>query len=238
MSERTTDIGRFYDVLDSLAARLGGPRILRECDGRMEWPQRGVYFFFEDGETRSGSRTGSRVVRVGTHALKNRSHTTLWKRLSQHRGSARSGGGSHRGSVYRLLVGAALAGRGDLPLPRFWGERGHPQVVDRAARKRGEADLEALVSRTIGAMPFLWLSVGDPPGPDSQRGIVERNAIALLSNYAESGPDSPSSGWLGHHSDRERVCRSGLWNNNHVDETYDPSFLDVLEELVEETPRS
>ena len=33
----------------------------------------------------------------------------------------------------------------------------------------------------------------------------------------------------------ERLSRrSGLWNNRHVDESYDPSFLDVLEERVEE----
>ena len=233
MSERTADIGRFYDLLESLAARLGGPRILRECDEGMEWPQRAVYFFFEDGETHSGSRTGGRVVHVGTHALTNSSRATLWRRLSQHRGSARSEGGNHRGSIYRRLVGAALARRGDLPLPRSWGNRGHLPAVDRAARKRGEADLEALVSRTIGAMPFLWLSVGDPAGPDTQRAIVKRNAIALLSSYVEPGSDSPSPGWLGHDSDRPRVCRSGLWNNDYVDKSYDPSFLDVLEGLVD-----
>ena len=32
-------------------------------------------------------------------------------------------------------------------------------------------------------MPFLWLEVPDPPGPDSLRGYIERNAIVLLSNY-------------------------------------------------------
>ena len=196
----------------------------------MEWPQGGVYFVFEDGETRSGSGAGDRVVRVGT------STRVLWARLKEHRGSARSGGGSHRGSVYRLLVGAALAGRGDLPLPPLWGNKGRLPDAERAARKRGEADLEALVSRTIGAMQFLWLGVGGAP---AQR-CIERNAIALLSNYAESGPDSPSPGWLGHHidDDHERVRRSGLWNSDHVDKSYDPSFLDVLEGLVEKTPRS
>jgi len=34
--------------------------------------------------------------------------TTLWARLSQHRGSAKSGGGNHRCSIFRLLVGRAL----------------------------------------------------------------------------------------------------------------------------------
>ncbi len=81
-------------------------------------------------------------------------------------------------------------------------------------------------------MPFLWLSIPDEPGPESLRGYIERNSIGLLSNYQQLALDPPSPSWLGHHSDRERVRRSGLWNQNHVDEPYDPGFLNRLEELV------
>ena len=232
MNAPVADIARFYDLLDRLAVRVGGLRVLADCTGGMKWPQRGVYFFYEDGETRSGSGSGRRVVRVGTHALVSGSRATLWRRLSQHRGAARSQGGNHRKSIFRLLVGAALARRGDLPLPPSWGHRGRPPDLDRAALKRDESGLEALVSHRIGAMPFLWLGVDDTPGPGSRRALIERNAIALLSGDAESAPDPPSPGWLGLHSDREPVRRSGLWNNRHVDESYDPSFLDVLEEQV------
>ena len=94
--------------------------------------------------------------------------------------------------------------------------------------------LEALVSSRIGAMPLLWLGVDDAPGPGSRRALIERNAITLLSGDAESALDPPSPGWHGLDSDREPVRRSGLWNNRHVDESYDPPFLDVLEERVEE----
>jgi hypothetical protein len=52
-----------------------------------------VYFFMEEGETRSDSGIGARIVRVGTHALKEGSGTKLWTRLSQHRGQEKSGGG-------------------------------------------------------------------------------------------------------------------------------------------------
>ncbi|MCY4651872.1 MAG: hypothetical protein OXC95_01765, partial [Dehalococcoidia bacterium] len=80
---------------------------------------------------------------------------------------------------------------------------------------------------------FLWLEIGDAPGPSSQRGYVERNAIALLSNSRGTPIDSPSSSWLGRHCNRGRVGPSGLWNTNHVDEPYDPRFLDTMERLVE-----
>jgi len=61
-------IDRFYGILRDLEDRLGGCRWLSRCDGKMDWPKRGIYFFFEMGEERTAGR-GLRVVRVGTHAL-------------------------------------------------------------------------------------------------------------------------------------------------------------------------
>ena len=237
-ADRLADTQRFYDLLDRLEGRIGGKRILGDCTGRMNWPNRGVYFFCEAGEARSGSGTGLRVVRIGTHGLKPRSRSTLWGRLSQHRGTVRGGGGNHRGSIFRLLVGIALARQHDIDLPRSWGvgsdlgEAARRLGLDRSGVKRAEAELEARVSRHIRAMPFLWLDVGDEPGPASERGTIERNAIALLSGDRETALDSPSADWFGHSSDRCRVRRSGLWNNNHVDEEYTPSFLDAMQKRI------
>jgi hypothetical protein len=93
MSPRA-DLVRFYEILTALEAEVGAKRWLAECDGRMTWPQRGVYFFFEPGESRSDTGDGMRVVRVGTHALRPGARTTLWGRLSQHRGTKKTGGGN------------------------------------------------------------------------------------------------------------------------------------------------
>jgi hypothetical protein len=80
-------------------------------------------------------------------------------------------------------------------------------------------------------MPFVWISVDDVPGPDSIRGLVERNSIALLSNYQRPPLDLPSNGWLGTYCDRVR--QSGLWNNNHVDEEHESDVLNQLERLAQ-----
>ena len=243
MAKRFGDTVRFYKLLDRLADRIGGPRFLQNCRAGMGWPPRGVYFFYENGESRSGTGAGRRVVRIGTHGLKNGARSTLWGRLSQHRGSSRSGLGNHRGSIFRLLVGVALTNRINIPLPESWGvagtagEAARRLNVDRNAVTEAEAAIEALVSEYIGQMPFLWLNVSDDPGPNSSRGLIERNAIALLSNYGRPTADGPSTEWLGQYSDRERVRLSGLWNNNHVHETYDPSFLDEMESRIDATPR-
>jgi hypothetical protein len=98
----------------------------------------------------------------------------------------------------------------------------------------GEHSLECEVSKVIGCMPFLWLAIGDDAGPDSLRGYIERNSIALLSNYKKHPLDPASGAWLGHHCDRERVRSAGLWNSNHVEESYDPAFLADLHRLVSE----
>jgi len=231
---RVEDLRRFYGILEELESALGGMRRLADCDGRMGWPGRGVYFFFEDGEYRSDSGERLRVVRVGTHALSARSNTTLWNRLSQHRGIVRDGTGNHRGSIFRLLAGAAIKARENTGEPASWGLAGDPGAaarkfgMTRQAVKEGEAELERRVSDYIRRMPFLCVAVDDAPGPDSNRGVIERNSIALLSNYGKSPLDGASEHWLGQHSDRERVRRSGLWNNNHVDEDHNVAFLDVL----------
>ena len=184
----------------------------------------------EQGESRTDTGEGLRIVRVGTHALKAGSRTRLWARLSQHKGQG-SGGGNHRGSIFRLLVGSTLLNGG-----RSCPTLGIGSAAPRAVRRREQAP-EQEVSRIIGAMPFLWLAVDDPPGPDSLRGYIERNSIALLSNLGKPPLDRPSKGWRGRACDRgrARVRDSGLWNQNHVDHAYDPAFLDVLGRFVRGT---
>jgi hypothetical protein len=202
-----------------------------------EWARRGVYFFFEPTEQRSDSGTGQRLVRVGTHALGAGAQSTLHQRLRQHGGRS-AGGGNHRGSIFRLLVGEALLARGGCPSCPSWGVKGDigkaAALLDcsRSDLSALEMPVELAVSAYLRAMPFLWLPVDDEPGPESLRGLIERNTIALVSNYGRQPVDPPSADWLGQRSGREKVRRSGLWNQRHVDEDYDPAFLDALEDAI------
>jgi hypothetical protein len=177
-----------------------------------------------------GDKNSPRVVRVGTHAVTATSKVTLWKRLRQHRGTVAGGhpgGGNHRSSIFRLHVGAALIARDGWDVPT-WG-------VGNTAPKETrnlEYPLEQAVSAYIGAMPFIWAAVPNA-GDGNDRGFLERNAIALLSNLAKDPVDPPSKDWLGLWSTREAVKASGLWNVNHVQETCDPTFLDRLATYVD-----
>ncbi len=228
---RIEHLQRFYNCLEKLEKNIGGFRTLSTCSGRMAWPERGVYFFMEPGEIRSDSGQGLRIVRVGTHALKPGAESTLWRRLAQHRGTT-AGRGNHRTSIFRWIVGNALLSQQALVCPSWDDARVQPGEPDEAS----ESDVEQTVSSVIGRMPFLWLAVPDEPGPDSLRGYIERNAIALLSHRREDSLDPPSPNWLGHHCNREKVRTSGLWNSKHTDEIYDPTFLDTMEHLAEKSP--
>jgi hypothetical protein len=96
---RLAHLQRFYDLIDVLRRRLGGERTLADVQACHDLPRRGVYFFFEQSEVRSDSGYGSRIVRVGTHALHAGSWSTLRQRLEQHRGTL-ADGGNHRGSIF------------------------------------------------------------------------------------------------------------------------------------------
>lgn len=234
---RQSDINRFYELLSLLASKLGGARTTNKLGNYRDWPARGVYFFMEPSELRSDSGAGLRAVRVGTHAVTAGSKSTLRQRLGQHRGNI-SGGGNHRGSIFRLLVGQALLERGDFSQCVSWGIKNDKRKATEAleiTRKTldvSEAPVEQAVSSHLSTMPFIWLKVDDEPSRASLRGVVEQNTIALLSNYDKTAIDPPSNNWLGHNSNRNLVRGSGLWNQRHVTESYDPAYLDVLESLI------
>ena len=216
-AERLEDIKRFYSILEVLEDKIGGRRKLAECSKASGWPTRGVYFFMEEGEVRTDSGDGLRIVRVGSHATKTGgAKTSLWTRLRQHRS------GRVYSSVFRNLIGRALYKRGD--------------TAKRAA--------EPEISEVIGQMPFLWLEVqvpGDVNRGVQLRNFIERNSIKLLSNYRRESIDGKSGYWLGNHCTdtkrklNEKVIGSGLWNQQHVSRRrgdYKPDFLDKLDELV------
>ncbi len=228
------DLERFYELLHDLRRTIG-TRCLKECDGRMSWPERGVYFFFDDSEHRRDGVT-PRVVRVGTHGVSTGSRTKLWDRLRIHRGTV-SGGGNHRGSIFRLHVGTALLARDESlsPKPQSWGKG---SSAKREVREH-EKHVEQAVSDYMSPMSFLHVLADDEPGPESIRKTIEANSITLLSQVGVAGSlaDPPSEDWLGHFCSHEAVRRSGLWNVQHVEYEYDSGFLDVLETCVARTQR-
>jgi len=240
-----SDVDRFYNLLDSLKQKCRqrmGMADWKEiklgvCSGSMPFWQeckRGVYLFFDANETRASSDE-LRVVRVGTHAVKKGLRkSTLWERLKQHRGLVRDGGGYHRKSVFRLLVGDAMNNQvGDENRVLTWGKN------DVGVRE-DEHRLEINVSDYIRNLPFIVLRV-DPETDsldhiyENDRSYLEMNMIGLLSNInRKNKADRQSDIWLGNFSSHREVKESGLWNIKGVERDYDPRFLEVFEHYLKE----
>jgi hypothetical protein len=60
----------------------------------------------------------------------------------------------------------------------------------------------------------------------------------LLSNFQKPVIDPASNGWLGLSSGEPTICESGLWNTNHVDESYDIKFLEEMAAYIESMGRA
>lgn len=232
---RRQDVDRFYSLLNDLDGIVGSKRRLGNCDGRMNWPDRGVYFFFHPDETRR-STDQLRLTRIGTHAVSEGSSTSLWDRLRAHRGANRGtyeDGGNHRGSVFRKRVGEAIIEKAELQ--EQYPEWGVGSSAGRELRLE-ELHMERRVSEYIRDLPFLWVDVDDEPSPESDRAYIERNAIALVSNFNKNSIDARYDGWLGHYSPVTEIKESGLWNINHVSEEYQWGFLEMLAGYIDRMP--
>jgi hypothetical protein len=220
---------RFFRLMGQVWAAQSGGRRIEETNGRQSWPSRGVYFILSPDHGLARGRM-PRIVRVGTHAVSQGSKTTLWDRLSTHRGTS-AGGGSHRSSIFRLHMGRAWARYDDSnSWPDSWAQGQSASVEIR----QGEVQLEQQVSRLIGAMRVLWLDVDDEPGPGSERAYIERNAIGLLSRLGLLSAKAEAD-WLGHFSSDWRIATSGLWNLNHLFRRPDMDFIERLTIAVERT---
>lgn len=229
-------LDEFTGLVSEAADRMGGPLPLARAASDRSAPASGVYFFIDPSERNQNG--GSRIVRVGTHALTRGSSSTLRGRLAQHRGTISTALGNHRGSIFRLLVGQALISAGKVRPCPSWGVGGMRSAAARRLLQsedqiaEAEAPVERTVTEYLRGLEVVWLGIDDEPGPESMRGVVERGSIALLAEAFRSGHISAGPDWLGRYSDRPAVRDSALWNQNHVYEAWSPSFLAPMRSIV------
>lgn len=232
--ESALDMERTYSELRRLS---GGPLTADRLPTLAEYmrgrtiPQKGVYFFFDDDEPRYGRRD-LRIVRIGTHGVSRGSKSTLRDRLRTHHGTT-SGSGSHRSSIFRLHLGAAMLATGFTTSPQVresWGSgSGHSASADVRAM---ESELEAAVSMKLGKLRIVCLPVNDESSAESDRALIEAGAIGVLAR-AGSVVDPPSPGWLGHHAQSEKIRNSGLWNISQVGKPTPNQYIQVLTSYVD-----
>ncbi|HMM55092.1 MAG TPA: hypothetical protein PKC23_08760 [Candidatus Desulfobacillus sp.] len=185
-------------------------------------PQNGLYMLFESGEHGHG---GDRVVRVGTHTGENQLRSRLFQHFTLENKDR---------SIFRKNIGRALLGKDGNSLVDQW----EIDLTTREAREKHAASidprwlrqLEQRVTEHIQTMfSFCVVSV-----PDKQRRLILESRI--LSTISLCQECRPSPDWLGNHSPKERIRRSGLWNINELfKKPLDADDLDALRSLAEAT---
>lgn len=209
-----------YKVLWRLTRKSELRRLASVIDDDM--PASGVYLFFDERERRLKHIDQLRVVRVGTHGVASGSKASLRSRMRTHFGTS-VGEGNHRSSVFRLHVGRSLINAKLTPLIPSWGT----PVASKDALQ-DERELEQAVSKYLAGLLVLLIAIPGESDKTNDRAYIEQNLIALLSNRCKP-LDPPSADWLGLRSPKQEIRKSGLWNINHVDQRFDPAFLDVLD---------
>lgn len=189
----------------------------------VKWPFRledlpgdGIYFLYEDGETRGHDGGGGRIVRIGTHRDGN-----FRSRIAEHflfdEGKMEFDATRvrpHDRSIFRDHIGRALLNRANDSYLPVW------RVNLTASAKRAalapmrdiekEKAIEDRVTRILRErFAFRWVAVA---GHDMRRGLE----AALIGTAAQCEQCRASPAWLGQWSPESKVRESGLWQVQHL----------------------
>jgi len=224
---RQEDVMHFYNLISEVEKKFPKRKLGDLLNSSLKMPLQGVYFFFENGELRDCSKE-QRVVRIGTHAAQAKSKASIKQKLSHHKGPE-SLYGNHRASVFRELIGYSVINKQNLTI-KSWGIR---KEKSNLAVIQSEKFLEKQVSEYIRNMNFMILEVPGDSSKDNDRAIIERNSIALLSNYNRIPINAPSVDWMGNLCLKPKIIESGLWNSNYVELcSIEPNFFELMEKYM------
>ena len=165
-------------------------------------PRNGIYVLFEKGEL---SHRGDRIVRVGTHTGDNQ----LRSRLTQHFIKE-----NKDRSIFRKNIGRALLRRDDNPFLEQWeydltsrkGREKYGALVDRSKLQEIENAVTKYIQQSFS---FVTLEVRSK----TDRVKLESRLASTVSLCLAC---QPSTAWLGKHSPKLKIRKSGLWQVNEL----------------------
>jgi hypothetical protein len=168
-------------------------------------PKNGIYILFEDGEY---GHSTNRMVRIGSHT----GNDQLPSRLEQHFLKE-----NKDRSIFRKNIGRAVLSRDNDPFLEFWeldlttSEAKHKYlpVLNRDKQKQIEKQVSAYIQQHLYFVVF--------PVQDKIMRLEWESKIISTVSWCEEC--RPSKRWLGNHSPKEKIRRSGLWIVNELYKT-------------------
>ena len=186
-------------------------------------PKNGIYVLFENGEQAHGDC--DRIVRIGTHTGKD----NLPQRLGEHFLKE-----NKDRSIFRKNVGRALLNQKQDAFLEQW----EIDLTTNAARRQyvGQIDLNRMswVEKKVSAVIRDFFSFCVFRVDDKQYRLeLEERMIATVNHC---GSCNPSKTWLGNHSSKSQIKKSGLWLVQGLNgREMDTEDLEILEETIRQT---
>ena len=174
-----------------------------------ELPQNGIYIIFEQGEK---FYDFDRIVRVGTHTGNNQ----LRSRLNQHFVKE-----NKNRSIFRKNIGRCFLNKEQNPYLPLWEldttskfeKEKFLRLLDHEFEKQMEKRISDYVQSNLSFCVF-------PVETKDERLTWESK---IVSTIAKSTNINQSGNWLGNHSPKDKIRKSGLWQ---VNELYNDSLTD------------
>jgi|GEM_PF-662540 len=169
---------------------------------KKEIPKNGIYIIFENGEKYNAF---DRIVRVGTHT----GISQLRSRLNQHFVKE-----NKNRSIFRKNIGRCFLNKENPSYLPLW----ELDTTSRVDKEKNinlldlafEKELEKRITEYIQSnLSFCVL----PIDTKEDRLFWERKIVSTL---AKIGEIKPSDNWLGNHSTKDKIQRSGLWQVNEL----------------------
>jgi len=165
-------------------------------------PDNGIYIMFEKGEL---AHDGERIVRIGTHT----GDKELRSRIYQHFENE-----NKNRSIFRKNIGRCFLNKEQNPYLSTWEldttPKKNKELFSHLIDKTLEAELENEISKLMQErLTFCLLEV--PSNKD--RLHYEARLIGTVSGCTNCGP---SNNWLGQFSPKDKIKKSGLWQENHL----------------------
>jgi hypothetical protein len=168
-------------------------------------PKDGLYVLFERAEKAHG---GERLVRAGTHTGEGQ----LPSRLRQHFVAQ-----NKDRSIFRKNIGRALLAKAHDAYAAVWEIDFTPAAARKAHGAKRDPQKQAQIERQVTSymqknFSFAVVRIDDK----AKRLSLESKIISTLSHCKDC---RPSRTWLGNHSSKEKIRKSGLWLVNELYKT-------------------
>jgi len=183
-------------------------------------PHNGIYFFYENGEIWGHGGNHPRIVRIGTHKGDNfRSRISSHFLLNEHKMNfdQMKSAPSDR-SIFRTNIGRVLLYRDNDEYLDIWNIDFTPRIKrekfghlrDIPKEKRIELEVSRLLRESFS---FRFIII------DSQEKRMGSHGLerSLIGTVARCGQCGPSENWLGKHSPKPEIVKSGLWLSQRLD---------------------